>query len=421
MSGSHALGKIKIPYYRVPKGKHSGYWLPSKKMKALGFAVVRCGKDGPAAWATAEEWNKRWQAVRKGKIPAPAASDARDRETAELARVYPPGSVGYAFHRYLQTDEWKTKPLSTRQKVLWPAWFRIREMWGDVSPNTITFEMISAWRKALADRNGLNVSHKALKFWRALWRVMLAMRIAKGEDPSLSVVNVAPGERWQTWSEGETVILVKHAIRTGQGDLAAIIATVWDTQFQPGDARTLRAKHMAWIDAKPAPRLVFDRRVDGRQKTGKAAIGTLSRRSERLVVALLRARGTEMTDEAFLFRTRTGLPWRDDALADDFAALREQVFPGDKRQLRDMRRAGAVETLAGGGRDEDLAAKMANSIQRSNKLRKTYVPLEIEPVLIADDYRLVGRVRMRGRNEPGKKVETLQPVELKPLTKDRAK
>jgi hypothetical protein len=25
----------------------------------------------------------------------------------------------------------------------WPAWFRMREMWGDVAPDTITFEMVA--------------------------------------------------------------------------------------------------------------------------------------------------------------------------------------------------------------------------------------------------------------------------------------
>jgi hypothetical protein len=27
--------------------------------------------------------------------------------------------------------------------IWWPAWFRMREMWGDVAPDTITFEMVA--------------------------------------------------------------------------------------------------------------------------------------------------------------------------------------------------------------------------------------------------------------------------------------
>ena len=45
-SSQHALtgqrlGKVRIPYYVVRKGR--GYWLPTPKMKALGFPNVRCG------------------------------------------------------------------------------------------------------------------------------------------------------------------------------------------------------------------------------------------------------------------------------------------------------------------------------------------------------------------------------------------
>lgn len=294
-------------------------------------------------------------------------------------------------------------------------------MWGDVSPNTITFEMLSDWRGALEREHGLNVSHKALKFWRKLWTIMVSMRIAVGEDPSKGVVNTAPPERWQTWSEGEAVILAKTAIRRGFLDLAAIIAVIWDTQFQPGDARTLRGRHVAWIGPTKDRRLVFDKRAEGRQKTAKAVIGTLSRRAQRLVLEVAHKPGVELTDDAFLFRNRSGEPYRDDALADDFAMVREFAFPGDQRQMRDMRRAGTVEAVAGGARGEDVGAKMGNSIQRSNKLWKTYSPLEIEPVLRADEYRRAGRKRIRERTKDGQKVTSLQPIELHGRKSEKSK
>jgi hypothetical protein len=49
------MGKIKIPYYTVIAGR--GYWRPTPKMRLLGFQIVRCGTDGPEAWALAAEWN----------------------------------------------------------------------------------------------------------------------------------------------------------------------------------------------------------------------------------------------------------------------------------------------------------------------------------------------------------------------------
>src|SRR6516165_4211785 len=127
-----SMGKIKIPYYTVIAGR--GYWRPTRKMRSLGFQIVRCGADGPEAWALAAEWNKRWQAVRKGDWPPPVDVSKLSADDAEATRRYPPGSIGAAFQVYIHTPEWAARALSARAKVWWPAWFRIRDMWGDVDP-----------------------------------------------------------------------------------------------------------------------------------------------------------------------------------------------------------------------------------------------------------------------------------------------
>jgi hypothetical protein len=57
--------------------------------------------------------------------------------------------------------------------------------------------MISKWRAALERKHGRNVAHKVLRTWRALWKVMLAMKIARSPDPSMGVRNRAPAPRWQ--------------------------------------------------------------------------------------------------------------------------------------------------------------------------------------------------------------------------------
>jgi len=41
-------------------------------------------------------------------------------------------------------------------------------MWGDVAPDTITFEMMSKWRSALETKHGRDVAHKTLRVWRTL-------------------------------------------------------------------------------------------------------------------------------------------------------------------------------------------------------------------------------------------------------------
>jgi hypothetical protein len=392
------MGKVKIPYYIVRKGR--GYWFPTLKMKALGFSIVRCGPDGAEAWKIAAEWNERWQKVKRGDTPAPADASGMSRDQAEVVRRYPPRSVGAAFQAYIKTTEWEARALSARYKVWWPAWYRIRDMWGDVDPNTIEFSAMSRWRAALEKKHGRGVTHKTLRVWRSLWTIMQGMKIASGTDPSRGVRNRAPDPRYQRWTEGEAVLLVKAAWRHGYRGLACIIATAWDTQFSPVDVRTLQERHRAYADG----RLVFDRQTDGRAKTGRAAIGTVSRRTERLVTTYLA--GTERLPGAVLFRMRTGSPYREATLAHDFADVRGLAFPGDTRRLMDMRRSGVVEAIAGGTDVVGLSAKLANSIGRSNALYKTYAPVEIEAVRKADVARLQGRRKMRAANRKGPKVET---------------
>jgi hypothetical protein len=386
-------------------------------MRLLGFQIVRCGSDGPAAWAIAAEWNQRWQAVRKGEAPPLVNLDQLSNDEAEAARRYPPGSIGAAFQIYIRTPEWAARALTTRTKIWWPTWFRIREMWGDVHPDSITFEMMSRWRAGLEKKIGRDATHKTLRVWRSFWKIMLGMKVARTVDPSTGIRNKAPAPRWQRWSEGETVRLVKTAWREGYRGLACIIATAWDTTFSPVDVRTLAARHCTTIGGH----LVFDRQADGRAKTGRAAIGTLSPRTERLVIAYLDRPQVDLLPDAVLFRMRSGSAYGRETLAHDFAAVRDLVFPGDKRRLMDMRRSGAVEAIAGGAGPLDLAAKLANSIGRSNTLHKTYAPVDIEAVRNTDAARLRGRQRMRAENKSGEKVSKQQPSEVSNFKIESAK
>jgi hypothetical protein len=229
---------------------------------------------------------------------------------------------------------------------------------------------------------------------------MEGMRVAVTADPSRGIRNRAPTPRYQRWSEGEAVQLVKAAWRNGFRGLACIIAVAGDSQFSPVDIRTLRARHRAVMDG----RLVFDRQADGRVKTGRAAIGTLSLRTERLVRGYLDSFNVQLLPDAILFRNRSNNPYRDDTLGDDFRAVWELVFPGDRRRLMDIRRSGVVEAIAGDAGPLGLAAKLANSIQQSNELHRTYAPVNIEAIRNTDDARLKGRRKMRCGKRP------LQPL-----------
>ena len=169
------MADVKIPYYTARRNGR-GFWEPKANMRALGFYSVPCGADGPDAWAIAEEWNRRWQAVRRGEAPSPAmvAADNLSPEKSEELTVYPPRSFGEAFRRYRRTEEWQAKATRTREDW-WRVWRRIKPVFGDCDPRTVSLEDISAWRKMIEETVSLREAHRCVKIWRAMWKVSAAL------------------------------------------------------------------------------------------------------------------------------------------------------------------------------------------------------------------------------------------------------
>lgn len=393
------MAKVKIPYYVVRKGR--GYWLPSPKMKAIGFDNVRCGLDGPGAWAIAETWNRRWQAARKGQS---VIIDGEQK--SEASAVYPTGSVGDAFARYRNMDAWARKAPRTREDW-WRGWAHIRPVFGDVAPRTITAELVEQWHSNIRRQHGPYMAHKAMKIWRALWKVMKAFRLC-GDDPSLIIRNSAPRGRSETYREGEAVRLAKRAIRMNDLGLACIIAVAWDTQFAPIDCRTACASQ--WFeDAAGSFFVKFRGKTLPTHDRAIEAIGTLSRRTERLIEYYLETVGIEPMPDAPLFRNRRGTVFSKDSLSRSFRRVRSAEMPGDRRQLLDFRRSGSDEANAGDVNPLALSAKMANSINASKRLQDTYLPKRAAAVRLADEARKRGRIALRNERRANKKLKLAGP------------
>jgi len=384
------VGRVKIPYYRV-KGR-KGFWEPAPRMKSLGFFPVPCGEDGPGAWAVAEQWNRRWQAVRKGETPAPAlvASENLSPEQSEELTVYPPRSLGEAFRAYRKTKEWEKKAPRTREDW-WRGWKRIKPVFGDVDPRTVTLSDISSWRALIEETVSLREAHRALKIWRAMWKVAAALHYCtRDADPSLGVRNTAAKGRSAVWSEGEVVRLAKRAWRMEYFGLAAVIGVAWDTQLSPGDVRALRASQMA----SGGPGSLF---FTERGKTGVPVGGLLSARALALLEVYLNELGVELHGDAYIFRNRSGKPYSKDTLGDDFRSVREAEFgPLERRTLgHDFRRSGAVEAITGEASAEALSHAMGNTLSASNALFQTYVPVNVTTIKSVLEARRQGRRKLR--------------------------
>ncbi len=421
------MGDVKIRYYTTrqrPGRPKWGYWAPCLKrrnsrtgkieptlMARLGFRLVDCGEHGPRAWAIAESWNRKWDetlaAHQRGEQPAGAT---------RLGKVYPPGSLGEAFARFRKTATWAKKKPATREDWL-RGWKYIEPVFGDVDPRSVAMEDVDLWYggdpldpaiKGLLQTTGVREAHRAMKIWRALWRVAGSLNRLDGcrycdaaGDPSLAIRRETPRARSAIWVEGEAVRLVKRAWRMGYHGLAAALAVAWDTSLSPVDVRSITPATL-FPDAQ-GPLITLDR-----TKTGRPAIGTLSRRSERLLEAYIASLPFTLLPSAPIFHTRgykptarggkprAPVPYTKDQLGDDFRAVRAAEFPGDTRQIADFRRSGAIEATAGQVDLAALASKMANSIDSSKTLQATYLPTNASLVRLADEARARGREVMRG-------------------------
>jgi hypothetical protein len=254
---------------------------------------------------------------------------------------------------------------------------------------------------------------RVIKVFRALWAKLtpLGYTVPPDSDPSLAFANSAPGPRQQVWSHHDVARLVQRAWRESYYGLAALLAVAWDTMLSPIDVRTLtfgqrcNDGHGSFFDLE-------------RAKTGRAAAGTLSRWSDAILDAYLAKLGLELHGAAPIFWTRGGRsaakggrpwpprPYTSDRLGIDFRHIRRLVFgPNDERQIQDMRRSGAVEAVRGDAAPTKLSAKMANTIASSNRLHKTYIPVDVAAVRDVDD----ARARGRSRTKPEQKLQ-LRPV-----------
>jgi len=128
--------------------------------------------------------------------------------------------------------------------------------------------------------------------------------------------------------------------------------------------------------------------------------------------------GSEQLDNAPIFRTRgytkgktegrprQGVPYTNGSLIDDFSDIRKLVFGDEeKRQLRDMRRAGAMEAMAGGVVLADLATSMVNNIDKNEELRRTYAPTQAASVIATAVSREKGRINQASEHNTIKKLK----------------
>ena len=328
------MGTDKPRYFVSIKGCF--YWRPTPRMKRAGFQDRALGKDKLAAMQEAMRLNAEWDQHRFGE------------PKRRSIMVYPPGSLGQAYSRAmaLREAERKSKSIAwTRQQRArddWPrAWRWIGPAFGDYNPLAVVSEDLLALRAKVAERVSESEAFRVIKVWRALWAklIPLGYTVPPGSDPSLPFANSAPPPRQEVWPQRDVLRLVQRAWRERYYGLAALLAVAWDTMLSPIDVRSLTVGQRG----KDGHGSVF---ALERAKTGRAAVGTLSRWSEAILDTYLAKLGIQLHEAAPLFWTRGGAattkggrpwpprPYTSDRLGIDFRHIRVLTFgPDDERQI----------------------------------------------------------------------------------------
>ena len=142
------------------------------------------------------------------------------------------------------------------------------------------------------------------------------------------------------------------------------------------DGRRFRVPVVVGDDTRERLALTADTSLSGlRGKTDAVAIAPITRRSAKVMDAYLADRKVIKLDGP-PFRTRRGVAYTKNSLAEDFRDIRALVWPGDSRTLMDMRRSGALEASAGAVDPKALSDVMGNTIAQSRALQRIDTPAQ---------------------------------------------
>lgn len=367
------MGKVsgKIRYYSVRNG--NGFWQPGKHARALGFTSVACGKDGPIAWAKAERWNEKLDACRKAGDRLPP---------------YPDGSLSHWYHTWRTLDDFKAKKPATRTEYD-TAWKHIEPRFGNTQIDMIKPADIAAFHKHLDDTTSERVRWGTIRILRAILIAAQKHEVIV-RAPALLLKNPMPAPREALWFPQEIEALRKEAESKGMESMAIAIQLLYETALSPADIRSLT---LDMISSDASGTYISRQRT----KTSKTAAMPISPKLWQTIEQYAASLPFGLQNSSPLLRRHnTQKPWKDAPdFAKDFRRVRESVFPGDKRQARDVRRTVSFEAELGGAKADERGDLLANSMGSNAKLEETYTPSNVIRARKTQEKRAKGQEIMR--------------------------
>jgi hypothetical protein len=242
--------------------------------------------------------------------------------------------------------------------------------------------------------------------WRAVkaLKVLLAdavVRLRLGyESPAANLANPQPSGRIEIWLGAEVEDLAAVAAIAGFEGMSIAVEVAWETMFSPVDVRTLRPRQMK----RDAAGWYFHR---NRTKTEAEAFGYVSDDLAARILDYLSRQGRAEADDTPIFRGRDIAPGAlggrprsagayktKDTFAKDFRLIRDIAFPGDSRQLLDIRRSANVEADAAGADKKTMGELLANGLADNTFLDKTYTPPTVTKAREVAAQRVQGRAKL---------------------------
>ena len=367
------MTSARLPYVRRKRGLL--FWEPTPAMRAKGFLPRALGPESAESIGEARKLYESW-------LKANAAGGRR-------ITAHPAGSLGHYLDWQKQTTKWAKKAPRTRDDYE-RAWRHLQPLAG-VTLTRISVEDCERLADQVEADHGPHERYRTIKCLRALLAdAIIRLRLVGYPNPAKGFANPQPRGRSAIWLGAEVAQLVRTADAAGYAGMAIAIRVAWDTLFSP-------------VDVWGARRGEIQRDGDGafivhdRAKTGKQAYGHLTAATEAAVDLYVNNLGFELTPDAPFIRQRNGNAYRSkDTFGDDFRAVRALAFPGDTRQFQDLRRSGNVEADAAGASKSDMAAIMANTMDRSRFLDETYTPPTVAKARDVARLRLEGRKKLAG-------------------------
>lgn len=358
-------------YHSKRKRNGNAFWEPGKFAEQFGLPKsAPLGPYGPDSFKKAIEWNEKLDAAREAK-----------RKGEQPKQTYPDGTLG-AFYEWFQTREaWGQMEPRTREDYgrAWPhiekrfALSKIHKLSADDSER-FHVEVHPAHRNKRDPEGKLklpwNTAHRVLKVWRSLLTALVSYQLRPAPPPIGRVTNPRPPGRDAIWLHEEVMELIKAGGELGLDGPVLAIRIAWDAMLSPWDAFALPIGGF-----REAVEEVRTTRQKSKRKV-YVAVSPETAEAGRAYLRRLEAAGIALEPDAPLIRNKQLAPYSGPHAKKyferDFRAIRQKAFPGDRRQMLDLRRSAITEGRMGGATLDDLGTTAANNLATDEVLQSTY-------------------------------------------------